>query len=187
MAKKYIKGFSGLRFWPVTANTAEAYTTGTVFAVAGAQSATTDRSTEDYTVYADDQVWDSGADFQSEKLEITVLQLPLDLMAKLDGADHSEQTKTYSWGPDKVAPELAVGFRALKADGTYRMIKYYSGKVNTIKTDYTTKGSNKEGSAYVITLTMNTRVGDGKLHIIKDTESASDLTWLDTVDQLPTE
>ena len=67
------------------------------------------------------------------------------------------------------------------------MIKYYSGKVNTIKTDYTTKGSNKEGSAYVITLMMNTRVGDGKLHIIKDTESASDLTWLDTVDQLPTE
>ena len=33
MAKKYIKGFSGLRFWPVTANTAEAYTTGTVFEI----------------------------------------------------------------------------------------------------------------------------------------------------------
>ena len=31
-----------------------------------------------------------------------------------------------------------MGFRALKADGTYRMIKYFSGKVNTIKTDYTT-------------------------------------------------
>lgn len=185
MGKKYIKGFSGLRVWPVTTNNETTYATEEMTAIPGVQTATVDRATEDYTINADDGIWDSGADFTSETMEITVIELPLELMAQLDGAHYDEEDGMYSWGPNKVAPELALGFRALKADGTYRMIQYYSGTVSSIKTEYTTKGNNKEGSAYVITMSMKPRTVDGQLHIIKDGTVVGDSVWLDTIDNVP--
>lgn len=146
MGKQYIKGFSGLRYWPVSKNDDTGYTTGEMEAIPGAQSATMDRSTEDYSILADDQIWDSGADFTGETLEITVIELGLPLMAALDGADYDEEEGVYSWGPGKVPPEIAIGFRALKADGTYRMVKYYSCSVTSITAEYATKGQNTEGT-----------------------------------------
>ena len=46
MGKQYIKGFSGLRYWPVSKNDDTGYTTGEMEAIPGAQSATMDRSTD---------------------------------------------------------------------------------------------------------------------------------------------
>lgn len=185
MGKQYIKGFSGLRYWPVDKNDETGYTTGEMTAIPGAQSATMERQAEDYSILADDQIWDSGADFTGETMEITVIELGLSLMAALDGADYDEETKVYSWGPGKAAPEIALGFRALKADGTYRMVKYYSCTVTSIAAEYATKGSNTEGTPYVLTVAAKTRIQDGKLYTIKDGETAGDSVWLDTIDSLP--
>lgn len=185
MGKQYIKGFSGLRYWPVSKNDDTGYTTGEMEAIPGAQSATMDRSTEDYSILADDQIWDSGADFTGETLEITVIELGLPLMAALDGADYDQEEGVYSWGPGKVPPEIAIGFRALKADGTYRMVKYYSCSVTSITAEYATKGQNTEGTPYVITLAAKTRIKDGKLYAMSDGTTAGDSTWLDTIDNLP--
>ena len=160
MGKQYIKGFSGLRYWPVSKNDDTSYTTGEMEAIPGAQSATMDRSTEDYSILADDQIWDSGADYDQEE-------------------------GVYSWGPGKVPPEIAIGFRALKADGTYRMVKYYSCSVTSITAEYATKGQNTEGTPYVIALAAKTRIQDGKLYAMSDGTTAGDSTWLDTIDNLP--
>ena len=150
------------------------------------RSATMDRSTEDYSILADDQIWDSGADFTGETLEITVIELGLPLMAALDGADYDEEEGVYSWGPGKTPPEIAIGFRALKADGTYRMVKYYSCSVTSITAEYATKGQNTEGTPYVLTLAAKTRIQDGQLYAMSDGTAAGDSTWLDTIDSLPT-
>lgn len=186
MGKQYIKGFSGLRYWPVSKNDDTGYTAGEMEAIPGAQSATMDRSTEDYSILADDQIWDSGADFTGETLEITVIELGLPLMAALDGADYDQEEGVYSWGPGKTPPEIAIGFRALKADGTYRMVKYYSCSVTSITAEYETKGQNTEGTPYVIALAAKTRIQDGKLYAMNDGTTAGDSTWLDTIDSLPT-
>lgn len=185
MAKKGIKGFSALRMFPVTTNTTSAYAVGTKTDIPYAVSASVDRKTEDTSLPADDVIYDSDSEFQSEALEIVVQELPLDLMSALDGADYDEETKEYSWGPDAVAPEIALGFRALRRDGTYRMIQYYSCKVTSIKTEFKTRTENKDGSRYTIAVVATPRLATGKLIRMKDTTTSADLTWLDTVDAIP--
>lgn len=185
MAKKGIMGLSGLGFFPVTTNTASAYAVGTKVPVPYVVSGSVDRKTEDYSLPADDGIYDAGSIFDSESLEFVVQELPLELMSKLDGATYDSTKKEYTWGPDAIAPEIAPVFRALCRDGTYRMIKYYSAKVTSIKTDYKTKADNKDGSRYTIGMAAATRAADGKLYVAKDTTAAGDLTWLDTMDAIP--
>lgn len=176
-----IKGFSGLRFFEVTQNNTTGYTTGTKVDIPGVVSATCERKTEEFTLYADDGIYDSGAEFSGETWEIVVQELSLNLMSQLDGATYDEQSSTYSWGTDSSAPEIAFAFKALKRDGNYRMIKYYSARVTSIKTEYKTLGENKDGSRYTISLSAGTRVLDNKMFTAKDSANAADLTWLDTM------
>ena len=118
MGKQYIKGFSGLRYWPVSKNDDTGYTTGEMEAIPGAQSATMDGRRK---IIRSLRTTRSGQrrGLTGETLEITVIELGLPLMAALDGADYDQEEGVYSWGPGKVPPEIAIGFRALKADGTY--------------------------------------------------------------------
>lgn len=186
MAKKAIRGFSGLRTFPVTSNTAAAYAVGAKVLIPSAQKATVDRKTTEYSVPADDGTYDQGSDFESDTLAIDLAELTLDLMAGLDGADYDDTTKVYTWGNLSIAPELALGFRALMLDGNYRMVQYYSAKVSSIKVNYNTKTPGKtEISSYTVTFVAVGRLADGLALRMKDTTAAGDLTWLDTVDAVP--
>lgn len=183
--KKGLRGFANLRVFPVTTNDSTTYAVGEKVEIPSAVSCSKDRSTQDYTLYADDGIYDSGSDFQSETLEIVVQELPLELKAALEGGDYDEETSTYSWGPEVTAPELAVGFSALRRDGGYLMTQYYACRVASVKADLSTKGSSQDGSPYTITLQANTRAADGKLYRESECTGKAGLTWLDTVDTLP--
>lgn len=183
--KKGLWGFADFRIFPVTTNDSTTYTVGQKVVIPSAVSCSKDRSTQDYTLYADDGIYDSGSDFQSETLEIVVQELPLELKAALEGGDYDEETSTYTWGPDVVAPELAIGFSALRRDGGYLMTQYYACKVSSIQVELNTKGSSQDGSPYTITLQASTRVADGKLYRESECANKTGLTWLDTVDTLP--
>lgn len=183
--KKGLRGFANFRVFPVTTNDATTYAVGEKVLVPYAVSGTMDRSVQDFTLYADDSVYDSGSDFQSETLEIVVQELPVELHEALEGGEYDDETQTYSWGPDVVAPELACGFSALMRNGGYLMVQYYSCRVSSIKVDYTTKGNSQDGSPYTITLQASTRTADGKLFRKKEATDKTGLTWLDTVDALP--
>ena len=183
--KKGLRGFANLRVFPVTTNDSTTYAVGTKVAIPSAVSCSMDRSVQDFTLYADDGVYDSGSDFQSETLEIVVQELPLELQAELEGGEYDDETSTYTWGPEVVAPELAVGFSALQRDGGYLMVQYYSCRVSSIQVEYNTKGSSQDGSPYTITLQASTRVADGALFRKSECTGKSGLTWLDTVDSLP--
>lgn len=183
--KKGLWGFADFRIFPVTTNDSTTYAVGQKVNIPSAVSCTMDRSVQDFTLYADDSIYDSGSDFQSETLEIVVQELPLELRADLEGGTYDEETSTYTWGPDVVAPELAIGFSALRRDGGYLMVQYYSCKVSSIQVEYNTKGSSQDGSPYTITLQAGTRVADGSLYRASEATSKTGLTWLDTVDTLP--
>lgn len=183
--KKGIKGFAGCRFWPVTSNTSAAYAVGVKVDMPNATKATISRSVEDITLYADDGIYDSGSEYQNETMEIELQELPLELMAELDGADYDETEKVYSWGANSIAPELALGYKCLMRNGNYLMVQYYSGVVTMIKMDPTTRGDNKDGSRYTVTYKAGSRMADGKVHRKKESTTAADLTWLDTLDTIP--
>jgi phi13 family phage major tail protein len=183
--KKGIKGFSGCRIWPVTANSSAEYTVGQKVDVPYATRATISRSVEDITLYADDGIYDSGSEYQNETLEIELQELPLELMAQLDGADYDSETGVYSWGANSIAPELALGFKCLMRNGNHLMVQYYSGVVTMIKMDPTTRGDNRDGSRYTVTYKAGSRMADGKVNRKKESTSAADLSWLDTLDTIP--
>jgi len=185
MAKKGIKGFSGLRFWPVTVDTDTVYTTGVMTPIPYAVSGTVDRQVNENPLYADDDLYDGLSEFQRENIGVTVRELPLELEAALDGATYDSTKEEYTWGPEAQAPQLAMGFKALKRDGTYRMVKYYSCTVTGIKVDYQTAGgNNNEGSNFIISFVAVVRKADRKL-IIKKDSADSNTVWLDTIDNIP--
>lgn len=186
MARKYLKGFSGLRIFPITTNTEESYIVGNMIKVPGAQTLSKEEQSESEDILADDGIWDTDADVTGEDVTITLAELSNELRAQLRGGKYNEETKIYSFSKGDVAPELACAYRALLADGTYRMFKQYRFKVATIKMDLQTKGNSKQ--SVEITGKFLDRACDGKFYDIKDTETGNaDLTWLDTIEKVPAE
>ena len=184
MARKYLKGFSGLRIFPITTNTEESYIVGTMIKVPAAQTLSKEEQTNDEDILADDGIWDTDSDVTGENVTITLAELSNELRAQLRGGNYDKETKTYSFKKGDVAPELACSYRGLLADGTYRMFKQYRFKVSTVKMDLQTKGNSKQ--SVEITGKFLERACDGKFYDIKDTATGNaDLTWLDTIDAYP--
>ena len=184
MGKAALKGFCAARLWPITKNDAEAYSTGTMVPLPGAQQLTKDTSRSEYTIYADDGVYDSGSDFQYEDLTFTVAELTPELEAQLSGGTFDETTKVYSFKTNDTAPEFAFGYAALKLDGTYRMFKHYVVKLMSVSVSHSSKGDSGDIQAYELTLRSTQRQADGKVRDLKDSEDSS-YEWLGQIEQYP--
>jgi len=181
--KKALKGFCAVRVWPITANTPYAYTTGAVILLPAAQSLTKDVTRGDYTIYADDSVYDTGSDYQNEELELTLAELTPELEAMLSGGDYDEETGEYTFKNTDIAPEFALGYAALRSDGKYRMFKHYAAKLISVKVDHATKGDSNDIAPYTLTFRNTQRNADGAIRVTKDSEDGTH-TWLDTIDQI---
>ena len=187
MARKYLKGFSGLKIFPITTNTEESYIVGEMIKIPSAQSLSKEEQANEEDIFADDGVWDTDSDVTGENVTIGLVELSNELRAQLRGGTYDEQTKTYSFKRGDVAPELACSYRGLLADGTYRMWKQYRFKVSTVKMDLNTKGSGTRAGVEITGKFLD-RACDGKFCDIKDTETGNaDLTWLDTIEKVPAE
>lgn len=185
MARKYLKGFSWLRIFPITTNTEEEYIVGEMVKIPAAQKMSKEEQSEEEDIMADDEIWDTDSDVTGEEVTITLAELTNELRAKLRGGTYDEKTKTYSFKKGDVAPELACAYRGLLADGTYRMWKQYRFKVSKIKMDLETKGNGNKSGVEITGKFLN-RACDGKFCDIKDTEVGNaDLIWLDTIEKVP--
>ena len=181
MPRKYLKGFSGLRIFPITTNTEESYIVGEIIKVPAAQKLSKEEQSESEDILADDGIWDTDSDVTGEEVTITLAELSNELRAKLRGGTYDEQSKTYSFKKGDVAPELACSYRGLLADGTYRMWKQYRFKVSKIKMDLETKGNGNKGGVEITGNFLN-RSCDGLFYDIQDTEEGNKgLSWLDTI------
>lgn len=184
MANQALKGFRAARLWPITENTSDSYTTGAKIDLPGAQALTKEVSRSEFTIYADDGVYDSGSDFQYEDLTVTLAELTPELEAELSGGDYDEVDDSYTFKNTDVAPEFGFGYAAMKMDGTYRMFKHYVVKLLSIKIDHQTRGDGNDIQAYELTLRGVQRKADGKIRITQDSATSS-YAWLDTIEQYP--
>lgn len=184
MANNALKGACALRIFPVTTNDATTYATGTKVPLPGLQSLTKEVSKSEFTIYADDGVYDSGSDFQYETITITLAEITPELESNMSGGTFDATSKVYSFKNTDVATEYAIGYAALKLDGKYRMFMHYSVKLMSIKIDHQTKGDGNDIQAYQLVFRGGQRKADG---LIRDTKDGDDTTytWLDTVDQYP--
>lgn len=186
MSKKYLKGFSKLGYIPVTANTDAAYTaTGERVVLAGAQSCSPTDNKTDFSIPADDVVYDSGSEWTSTTLTITVAEMSLSDLGDLGGADFTEADELLEEGAFDAPPENALTFAALRADGGYRLYRYYAAKCTGYKVTHNTKGQSNDAQTYELTFEATPRKIDGKIRGTTDTAQGDALTWLETVPSLP--
>lgn len=181
MARKYLKGFSRLKIFPITKNTLDEYAVGEGTLIPSAQKLSKEIDSSEENIYADDEVWDVDKTVNGEKFTLTLKELPNDLRAKLEGGHYDETTKEYSFKTTDGAPEFACTYRGLLADGTYRMFRQYKVVVTKVKMDLETKGNGNNNSVEIEGMFMS-RTCDNELFKIKDTEKGNaDLVWLDTI------
>ncbi|MFR8116903.1 MAG: major tail protein [Clostridia bacterium] len=186
MGRKYLKGFSRFKYFPITENTLEKYLVGEGILIPSAQKLSKDLEANEENINADDEVWDIDRTVDGEKFTLTLAELPNDLRAKLEGGKYNEETKEYTFKTIDNAPEFACTYRGLLADGTYRMFRQYKCKVSKIKTELETKGNAKNGGVEIEGMFLS-RACDSSLFTHLDTEEGNaNLNWLDTIPSVTT-
>lgn len=187
MGKKYLKGFSGFGFHEVEKNTEDEYSVkGERIKIPSAKSCSPSDNRTDFKINADDGVWDSGSEFTDTTNEITFAELDLETLAKLTGATVNEDGSIDESSLD-VAPELAISYSALRADGGYRLYRYYNATVTKISVSHTTKGENNDAQVYTVAFSCVPRKCDGRVRRTKDIAKGESLDWLNTIDSVPAE
>ena len=183
MAKKALKGFSGLQIFPVTKNdgTGTGYTVGTAVSIPGAQSFERTPQVSEWKIYADDGIYDSGSDWQGDKVTITLAELPVTLKQYFEGGTYDSTSQVYTYKSTSQAPELGLSFKCLQSDGTWKMVKIYSFKASSFKDSYKTKGEGNDITSVTIEGTVMNRVIDNVVKDEKEAATTDDFTWLNTL------
>lgn len=186
MAKKYLKGFSNFGVIPVTKNSEAAYTAaGDRSVLLGARSCAPTDNKESYSIPGDDGVYDSGSDWKSSTLVVTVNEMTLEQLALIGGVETGETVDELEEGIFDNPPELALTFSALRGDFGYRLYRYYAAKCTGYKVTHTSKGENNDAQSYELTFEASPRKIDGKIRGTKDVAQGDKLTWLDTIPSMP--
>jgi phi13 family phage major tail protein len=188
MSKKYLKGFANLGYIPVADNTDEKYavTADGKQKLASAVSCAPTDNRKDFSIAADDGIWDEGSDWTDTTLEIVLVEAELKLIAYLTGAAYTDETTAIEEGALDSAPEVALTFSALRADGGYRLYRYYAAKCTNVKITHNTKGSNNNNDQYTLTIKATPRKFDKHIRGTIDVAKGTALTWLDTIPSMPT-
>lgn len=182
--KKALKGLREINLFPIVTNTADEYSVGEILKLIGAQQLSKDDQVEEYIIYADDDVYDSGTEYKYTDLELTLAELELAAEAQLTGGLYESESGIYSARNTDEAPEYALAYAALFKGG-YRLFRHYVVKLMRVKVDHSTKGESNEIAPYILSLRLFARKIDGNHKDIKDVEYADGFTWIQGIESLP--
>ncbi|KGE20628.1 major tail protein [Paenibacillus wynnii] len=182
---KILKGFKNLKLFPITKNDATGYTAGVAVPVSGAQTCSMEPDSSDWSINADDSVYEAGTDLNGFNFTLTLAELPLEIRAHFEGGTYDTTSKVYSFHADNVAPEIGISFQALTSDGNYRMFKVYALRCSAIADAVNTKGTGDSATAIEIKGKVTQVKKNNLVKDMKDTTTAADLTWLETLTPIP--
>jgi phi13 family phage major tail protein len=117
-------------------------TYGAPVRLAGAISAAVNPNTSSATLFTDDGPGDVAATLGEISLELNLADIPLDAQSVLLGA--SLAGGILKSKATDVAPWLAIGFRTLKSNGSYRYVWLAKGKFTVPEDDFATKADSIE-------------------------------------------
>jgi len=177
-----IKGFKGLRLFPVVKNDATAYEVGEKVLVPGAVSLSLEPITSEYTQYADDAIYEKGVDITGYNFTLEIVEASPEVQALFEGGTFDSQTGIYRFKTSNAQPENAMAFQCLMSDGNYKMVKVYSAKANALSFNARTKSDSTELQTITITGVISARLFD---EVLRDEKVGSDTSWLDTIETLP--
>jgi phi13 family phage major tail protein len=136
-------GLDSLYVAEVTVDTASAYTADTPEIFAPAAEASQEPSSSFEIQYADDNPYDVMTAEGETKISISVTNLPLEMLAKITGKEF-DSTTGRMYDNSAEAPYMALSFRALKSNGSYRYYQFLKGKFSMPKEEGATKGESPE-------------------------------------------
>lgn len=184
--KKVLRGLKDLRIFPISKNDATGYEAGSGVLVQGLQSLSLEPEMTEWKIYADDTVYLSGSDWNGMKLSLQLAELPLELKMHFEGGEWDETKKEYTYKSSSIAPEIGMSFKALMSDRNYRMVKLYSLRCTKVKEDLKTKGEGDSANPVQIEGLVTARAIDEATKTEKDSTSASDFSWLESLTEPPT-
>lgn len=178
--KKYLKGFANLGFFEILTNTLSAYACGTdrIELIGAFSCAPTDNKT-DFSIPADDSIYDSGSDWTDTTLVIGVREMDLANIAQLIGAEFDTELKEGTFNEPN---EVALTFSALRRDGGYRLYRYFCCKCTGYKVSHTTKGENNNSQDYELTFKCSPRKSDNLIRTTKDVDKGAALTYITSME-----
>ena len=188
MAKKGLKGFANLRYFPITKDDGTNYTPEDGVLLVGARQCTVEDTRNDYKIPGDDGIYAQGSDYESTTLTININEMGLEDIAALTGAEYGTEPEELSESDLDQAPQVALSFSALMIDGGYRMYQYFNAKLINYKADLRAKlDTGNEVNQYQLTFLCSARktlaANETKpvIRITKDVDNATGLSWLEEI------
>lgn len=151
--------------------------------VVGAISANVNPNPSSATLFADDGPYDSASTLGEIELELNMADIPPAMQAKLLG--HTFANGILVRKSSDVPPWVAVAYRSLKSNGSYRYTWLYKGKFAEAEQENQTKGDSIEWKTPTITGSFVRRDFDDAWQIeaeSDDTEAAASVAaWFTQV------
>jgi len=183
-------GLDSLYIAEVTQDDAAGYAADTPEYFAPAAQASQAPVTNFETQYADDQAFDVISSKGPTSITIQVTNLPMEMLAKISGKVFDAVSgRMFDHGGEP--PYMALSFRSLKSNGSYRYYQYLKGRFDMPQEDTETKGETPSpktlGLTYSAIRTVHEfdlgDVDDSVDRVIgdEDTTNFSGATWFDQV------
>jgi len=182
---KHTIGLDSLYFATITKDDATGVTYGEMTAMPEIQSAEITVETASGDLYADDMLIEHNENITAYNIAIDMAGIDESIRAQIAGHDYDVLTKTTTEKATDIAPSIAIAFRSLNSDGTYKFVKLANGKFAEAGDSYKTKGENTEYQTKKMTGKFMPRKFDQVLKIVTD-DATKGSTWFTDFGDLPT-
>jgi phi13 family phage major tail protein len=142
--QKSVVGLRDLYYALVTQDDADAYAADVPAVFAPAVSASHKPKSEIKTQYADDGVFDVLTSEGETELELEVTGIPQDVLAVVLGKVYDGDTGRFFDYPGAIPPDVALGFRSLKSNGSYKYFWYLKGKFSMPEEEQATQADSPD-------------------------------------------
>jgi len=189
---KSVVGLDKVYYAEVTQDDSSGYVADTPAVLAPAMEATAEPATSQETQYADDAPFDVMTSEGETKITLTATNIPIEVLAALLGKTFDATSgRMYDEGSGATPPDMALSFRSMKSNGSYRYYQYLKGKFSTPKDEAATVEDTKTPKPTQIVYTAVNTVYEFDLgsengsvkRIVgdEDTTNFSGATWFNAV------
>lgn len=192
--KKSVVGLRDLYIAEITQDDADAYAAETPQAFCPAVNASHKPKASSKTQYADDAAFDVMMNEGETEITLEVTNIPLELLALVLGREFDASTGRLFDNAGAVPPDMALSFRSVKSNGSYKYYQYLRGKFSIPEEEQATKGDSPDPKTIkiVFTAVKTTHefdlgdINDGVKRVVGDEDISGfdGSTWFDAV-QVP--
>src|SRR5919109_879816 len=145
-------GLRDLYYALVTKDDSSAYAAGTPAYMAPIINASSTPASNSLTQYADDGPYDVMTAEGETKIDLETTNIPIEVQAVLLGKKYDASTgRMFDNGG--TPPDIALSFRAVKSNGSYRYFQYLKGKFSAPSEEHGTKTDSPDPKTAKITFT----------------------------------